>query len=707
MAGTYNINTYNSALYNAGRDEVGAIARSIIQAHTGPHIQAVVGSDPRLPANQSGISFISDFNIIEGTVRPPPTSFFFPDLRARLNVIQIGQEDLNTLLQAIQKFDMPAGVFPVAFLPDLGAILFGLVEEDLPAFIFGKLAELDLGARLQIVQEDLSGRILGIEAPNLPGTILGISSPILNAIIWAPLDLPAFLNPVSFDDLSGSIRGFQFKDVSGNILGIAAPNLAARIKGFSAAQKNLPSSMTARLEEVLPAIITASIPGPNDVTGIVENITGGFTNLPGFIRRVDSDAQNLLATIGKAISQNFDLVAKIDFLSALNLGGDLKVLPLGEFDKFLPALLQPVNPFDISASIESNQNLKNLSASIVSSFGTANLSGFIRVAETFVTAILTVSTYSTANLKSTIGNPTCAGGSASVLLSAIATAQQANDLSGFIQSFFEKDLGASINQKEIFHVLDTIDICFSPKRVRDVKFLTTDTIDVLFSPFQGLNLGAFIQSVLSNIDLSATITAQIPLPRVEPAINRITAAEIRPDRAFDIQEIRIQMEGQLLNYFYVNGTQDAFIQDANEQWRINVRGFRPIADGLFGEFASARICRLGRLENFNTLDAAMRACLAAVIGQEGENDLSAFVKGTGSINNLIANLSVSDVFDNLGAKLGTVFPIDLLATINGTDLGKKQLNALITPVVVDALNIPANIVGFGEEDLTSTITGIP
>ena len=53
---TYNRLTYNSALYNAARSEFGAIARSIISAHTGPHIQAVVGSD-------GGVTFVSDFTI--------------------------------------------------------------------------------------------------------------------------------------------------------------------------------------------------------------------------------------------------------------------------------------------------------------------------------------------------------------------------------------------------------------------------------------------------------------------------------------------------------------------------------------------------------------------------------------------------------------------------------------------------------------------
>lgn len=706
MAGNYNVNTYNSALYNAGRDELGAVARSIIQAHTGPHIQAVVGSDPRLPADQSGISFISDFNIREGTVRKPPTSFFFPDLRARVNAVQTRQVNLDAFLKAISKADMPAAAFPVAFIPDLIATIFGLIEKDLPASIIGELATLDLPAILQIVQEDLGGQILGIASPELGGRILGINAPNLGAIIWAPTDLPATLQTVQFNDLPGDIFAFRFSDMPASMFGLAAPILNARVKGFAAAENNLPGVLLSRDELGLPALVISSIPGPNDVTGSIGS-TGAYENLLSLIRRTSPADGDLKATIGISIGNTFDLPAEISFLSAIGLAATLTSLALGRNDKFLNATLQPVHAFDILANISSNENLKNLAASIFANFDTADLGGFIRAAETFVTALLTVSTYSTANLRATIGNPSCAGGSASVLLSAIATAQHANDLGGLIQSFIETDLGASINQNELFFAIDSINVKFSPKGIRTNTFLVTDTIGVTFSPFRGLNLGAFIQAVLSNIDLSATVTAEAPLPRVEPAVHRLTAAEIRPDRAFDTQEVRIQMEGELLNYFYVNGTDDAFIQDANENWRINVRGFRPIADGLFGEFGSARVCRLGNISSFKTLDEAMRACIAAVIGLQGERDLTASVSASGDTLFLPAQLSVSDIFSDLGSIVNRVFPVDITASITPDDLGILEIPAAILPSTPATASVGASIDGMAEIDLISTITGVP
>lgn len=701
---SYNRFLYNSALYNAGREEVGAVAKSLIQAHTGPHIQAVVGSDPSF--DESGISFISDFTITEGLVRKPPAAFYFPDLKALISAVRAGQDDLGAFLKAVRSLDLPANISPVAFIPDLGAAIFAFIEADLPASILGKLAELDLGARLQIVQEDLNGIILGIEAPNLGGRVLSIPAPTLGAIIWAPLDLPAFLAPVQRTDLPGDIFGFTFDDLTGSMLGIPAPTLSAQLKGFAAAESNLPGVLSSRLESLLPASISSVIPGPNDLVGSIQH-QGAFGNLIAFVRRASPDTSDLLATIGKSIGNVFDLPAEINFLSANVLPASIGAFALGRNDKFLKAALQPVHSLDILANISSNENLKDLPASIFSLFGTADLGAFLRAAETFVTAILTVSTYTTSDLRATIGRPDCAGGSASVLLSAMAAAQQAKDLKASILSFLESDLGAAINQKEVFYALDTIDVLFTPKADRPSTFLATDTINVSFSPFRGLNLGAFIQAVISNVDLPATITAQFPLPRVEPAVNTITAAELRPSRPFDTQEVRLQMEGQLLDYFYVHGTSDAFIREGSESWRINVRGFRPIADGLFGEFASARVCRLGNISKFGTLDEAIRSCIAAVIGLEGEANLPSSISASGGVVSIPASLSVSDVFSDLGSVVNRVFPFDLTAQITPDDLGITEIKAIVSPVVSSTSSFGASISGFGETDLGSSVTAVP
>ena len=678
MAGTYNRNTYNSALYNAGRDDRGAIIRSIIQAHTGPHIQAVVGADPRLPANQSGVSFITDFTIIEGTVRKPPLCYNFPDLKAVMRVMQVGTLDLDATIFAQRFFDMPACTYPVAFLPELRAFIFAFIEHDLGADIFGILAQLDLAAIIQIVQEDLGGFILGIEAPNLPGRIFSQLAPNLGAIIWSPLDLPASIIPVIFSDLPGAIFAFNFDDMPAKMLGIPAPKLFARIKGFASATADLPAVLFSRLEEFLGAQVTAQYPGPNDIIAAIAHDGGSdFNNMLALLRTRDADSVDLIATIGREFEVEFDLQARIDFLSSITLAASMGALPLGVYDRFLPGILQPVHSVGIPASIESNENLKNLSAAIFALSGTSDLPAFLRAAETFVTAILTVSTLNAYDLRATIGNPACAGGSANALLSAFANAQHAKDVGGFIQSFVENNLGATINLKEIFYAMDTISVVFSPRANRPVIFRSTDTIPVTFSPFRGLNLSAVITAGQPRIDLAATINALILLPRVDPSVGRMTAAELRPDREFDTQELRFQMEGELLDYFYVNGTDDAFISDGTKDWKINIRSFREIAVGLFGEFAAGRVCRLGGLTSYATLDEAVRNCIAVVIGQEGESDMSANIFVSGGTSTLPAILSASDTFGDMNALVNRVFPVELSAVIGVKSYDPVNLQGII------------------------------
>ena len=658
MAGTYNRNTYNSALYNAGRDDRGAIIRSIIQAHTGPHIQAVVGADPRLPANQFGISFISDFTIIEGVVRKPPLCYNFPDLKAVMRVMQTGSKNLPATIFAQRYFDMPACTYPVAFIPELRAFIFAYIEQDLGADIFGILAQLDLAAIIQIVQEDLGGFILGIEAPNLGGRVFSQLAPNLGAIIWSPLDLPAVITSVVFSDLPGTVFAFNFDDMPAQMLGIPAPKLFARIKGFASAQIDLPSVLFSRLEQALGAVITAGRIAGDELSAFLNSSKDSGDMLALLTAQFVND---LGATIRTEIE--FDLQARLNFLSAITLAASMTALPLGVYDRFLAGILQPVHAVSIPASIEANENLKNLSATIEALAGTSDLTAFLRASETFVTAILTISTLNAYDLRATIGNPACAGGSANAVLNAYANAQHAKDVGGFIQSFIEKNLGATINLKEIFYAMDTIGVTFSPRANRPVIFRTTDTIPVTFSPFRGLNLGAVITAGQPRIDLAATIQAIILLPRVDLSVSRMTAVELRPDREFDTQELRFQMEGELLDYFYVNGTDDAFIADGTKDWKINIRSFREIAVGLFGEFAAGRVCRLGGLTSYATLDEAVRNCIAVVIGQAGEADMGANLFASGGTSSLPALLSANDTFGDMNALVNRVFPVDLMASI--------------------------------------------
>jgi hypothetical protein len=217
--------------------------------------------------------------------------------------------------------------------------------------------------------------------------------------------------------------------------------------------------------------------------------------------------------------------------------------------------------------------------------------------------------------------------------------------------------------------MDTIDVVFNPFKFRfNTLFRATDTIPFSFSPFRGKDMGAFIFGELSGSDLPATLTTTFLQPKVTPNVNRITAADLRSGQDLNIREVRLTMEGTFLEYFYVNGTDQAFIRDAYENWVINVAAFQEIAEDLFGDFASSRVCRLGNISSYATLDEAIRACIDSVLGTDQLMSLGASITGTGGSSGLPANLNVlvpGGNIDDFTATINQVYADDFGASITG------------------------------------------
>jgi len=714
---TYNRFLYNSALWNAGREDAGPIARSIIQAHTGPHLQAVIGST-------AGVSLISDFIIEEGSVVKPPSSFKFPDLSSRVNAVFPGQVPylkknpfLPANIHAWGYGDMNACVFLVTKTPDLGGNIFGLFEATLAAFIEGSLGEKDLAASIfgaaadfpAIINELLEGSLFPF-APSIGGRMTGIASPTLRAMIHTPLDLIAYINPVHRGDLLGQIRGFQTAVLTGKMLGIPTPQVLGFIRGVDSGTLDLPTNMrispegAGELDADINPVFTGDtgfklgLPATISDTGTV-----GHTQLPTFIRGGVFAHSNLTAKI--STGGTGDLGAYIELFGADNLQAYIGSKLFDQSAKNLEASAQPVHPYNLSAVMTINENVAFLGASIAALRDTKDLGAFIRVSETFVTAVMNVSTMSASSLRAVIGRPDCTGGSGNSTLAASAYAQHVGDISAYIESWAEATLGAKINSGDLFHAIDSISVSWSPRAVRDAgEFLTCDTIPVTFSPFRGSNLGAFIQGTLTGEDLAATVTATFPLMSVVPAINRITSADIKDLDEFDLQEIRLQMEGELVEYFYVSGTEKTFAKDANADWKINIRSFRPIADNLFGEFAAARVCRLAELESFQTIDEAVRFCIQSVIGLTSRADMGAAITGIGQIHDLNALLQVNTTFHDLRGRIyPTSNPSSISAYVNGMN---AALMATIRPVNIPAVaSMSAAIAQLSANNLIGDITG--
>ena len=648
-----------------------------------------------------GLSFISDFILRQGDFKGPPSAYNFPDLSARIRGVRTSTGDLSTFIYAQQIKDLRARIYLVDHIPDLPARIFGLFQKDLAATIAGFLAQADLAARLQgTVFSDLLARITGHDAPTLRA-IIGTHSPAnLGAIIWAPEDLAAIIRGFMALDLPASITGLTFKNLPGRVLGIAAPSFRAVIRAIQSATDDLPSRLGPTLTS---PDLTASIFG--DFVGISATIQAIWqpVNLPAFLVPTFTSNSNLSARL--LGTTNLDLGATIAFFSAANLRASLSGFGLGVINRDLAGIIQSVRMSDLSAFINAVRGAKDLMATIEARRDRADLGAFIRVDEIFITTILNIITLGSKDLRATIGNPVCDGGSASINLRALAVVQHANNLAATIQSFLASNLGASINSPKIFCAFDTIDVFFTRRHTRPKRFRATDTLTISYSPFRGRTLGASIIATPPTRDLGASIAAAFPLLKVSPFVSRITAVDLASN-PLDITEIRLQMEGQLTEYIYVNGTDQSFIADANQQWRINIRSFEPIAANLFGDFAAARVCRLGRLTSFSNLDEAIRFCIAAVLGLSQQGNLGAYINSVGGYVGLPATISISDTFFDLGAFAGRVFPSDpLYGSINPTGQ-LNDLQGMILGTRSDNYSLPAYINQVSPSDLSATIIGV-
>ncbi len=636
----YNRFLYNTALYNAGREDVGAIAKSIISAHTGPHIQAVVGGT-------SGVTFISDFTIIHGLVKSPPNAYKFPDLSSFIRGVLTGTKDLGASIFGFSFLDLPASIFPSDRIPDLPANIFGLLEKDLGAIIEGLLNAGDLPAFIEAQPiAALTAIVNSFRAPNLLAEIFVNAPGNLGARIHAPLDLPAIIGAVSIGDLGAIMDIISAVDLPAIIFSQFGKDLNGFIRSVTSDTADLPATMLFNTD---PSLLATIVPVTNDVGGVLNPVYPG--------------------NLGAIINSTFFLQGIINSSPRSELEALLIPWPLERTYPLLAKIGVVGNQPNLGASISASGGLSDLGAVLLSSSGTADLGARLVTSETFVTAILTITTMASRTLKATIGNPSCRGGSANLNLSAFAQAQLKGDLGAFIEAFIEKDLGATINSPNIVYAMDTIEVLFSPSPVRfNTIFLSTDTIPISFTPFRGKDMGAFIFGEFAGVNLPAELTVVFLQPRVTPNLNRIKAADLRSGQELNIKELRLTMEGSFTDYFYVNGTDQAFIRDVNENWFINITAFQEIADDLFGDFAGSRVCRLGNLIPFTTLDEAVRACIDSVLGTNQQESIGATITGTGGNLRLDASLNVLAFGVNIGdfnAEINQVFADDFGASITG------------------------------------------
>ena len=666
-----------------------------------------MGESPYAPADTSGLAFISDFNIKEGTVRKPPAGYNFPDLSARINAVIASEQLLNAFLFAQAALDIAAAIFPSDHIPNLNARIFALLQSDLGAEIFGTLMYRDLLATIvtrAIYNSDLPAKVNPLYTRDIVASIGSHAPANLGAIIWSPADLHAIMGFIYHSDIPANIFAQQHRDLPARMLGIASPSFRASIRGQSSTYSNLPAATFGPPGD-LPASVTATYPGPNDFLGLITAL-GQSSNLRATITNLSPGKSNLPALLNGY--DQLDLAATIQFLGAYNLRGVVGTIPFGAKNAELAAFAHGLIPVDLGAMMTTNVNTAALNATISALHDKRDLGAFLRCAETFITTILTITTLSSRDLRAIIGKPECAGGTAIRELAAFAQVQHAANLRAFVESHYESNLAASINTRNIIHALDTINVRYTPtvdRKLANKIFRATDTIQIRYSPFRGQDLSAAISAIPAHAELSATIKAGFPLIRVTPAISRILSADIRGQNPLNIQEIRLQLEGSFLEFLYVNGTDQAFISDSNQTWSINVRSFKPIASNLFGDFAAARVCRVGALQSFESIDEAVRFCIAMVLGLQGQASVGASIVAHGQIAQLPATVRVSNRFKDLTARAGRVYPFDMEASINSTG-DKLNLTALIEGVSTTRTDLGASIAQVSDDSLSAIITAV-
>lgn len=300
-------------------------------------------------------------------------------------VYGIPPEDLSAFIHGWDIRDIPATIYGWAIkdLPgyigthppeNLQAILNIIEIRNLPASITGEWwhGQYDLSAEFYKIwmrgEKDLGAILSG----------------------WAELDLPAYISVVYFKDLIAIIQSSTVVDLPGTILPIAPKDLQGLIHGWDIRYLQAfingvygPYDLQAFLNVTPPKDLSAYICGykgiqiPFDLQGIVE---GWYTSdLPAYLNLVSpADLQAYLNVTGKSIDLGASIIPstilmkralQIPLLEHKDLGAFINFMCFGSAYKDLPGYLYVLHKLDLPAFIigwygGTADNLKDLGAYI-------------------------------------------------------------------------------------------------------------------------------------------------------------------------------------------------------------------------------------------------------------------------------------------------------------------------------------------------------
>lgn len=579
-------------------------------------------------------------------------------------------EDIKYIIKPVHKvvLDFPGSIHGWQQL-DLHANILMHPPKDLEASVFVKRTsyeDLDISIHAWHIK-DLQARLDRVFPFDLSATIDLIQ----------PVDLSAYLKVRYAVDLKGYLKGWCIKNLSGDINSIFANDLNVKIYGRDDMFKNLYFRIKGQAIEV-QSLLSATIRGfiGKDLNAIL--IATYLSNLSGYLFPVRP----------KDISANiygWDV-------------SDLQIILNGQR-----------GPWDLSASIFPNTNLRTLTATINSMAGTNILSNLPINIHSWETKNLTgsIDLIAAGNLRATLTpymyakNLRASIYPKMIRLSTvidIATMEH-RDLSAMINSFCVftgyKDLSASLYttyKSDLFAYIKALRYIYKPKilsasigyadtitevdkyeisfNVLESEMRTFDRYMIGFDTFGAVKyLSAYIKGIMRSSSLTATITAEAMDPydfgkvKTTEEVVHLTYAGI-----FETFEtVETSFKSLVKDYYYSSDGNFAWKTNRLDRWILEIKSFLPVNSSLKLKRRLHRETQLYNLKRFSDIDEAMRFAITYVT-EYPQSDLSTSIFGRGRYSFLGATINPRYVKEGGVSLSGTLMPV-VPTIIVGTEQG--------------------------------------
>jgi hypothetical protein len=588
---------------------------------------------------------------------------------------------------------------------NLGALFHGWQEGDLSSIIGTHLPR-DLTSFVRVLQREIS---------DMPGLIHGWQELDFEAEIGThlPRDLrfAAFVKQRAPADLPSLIHAWHARDLQGILGGVTFLGLTAFVEPIPAV--NLPAYLKVWPQKFLPASTYGW--GAKDLIGIINQIYA--YDLPATLIGVSDTFKNLRARLKGMGSEYSDLPAVLQSFHLGFLTGIIRATYLNDISAYLfPILPKDVRgiihawherflqgiiggglyPWNLTASISSTGEWSLLSAHIWPKRGTnissnlralahpwevrnmpayifgdeavflraylnplgyaSDLHASIRPKMIRLTTLVNIPTFSHLDLSAIINFP-CKKTGYSTLM-ALIYAKFKGDLGAYIRpiiyDYKPKLLGAKTGYTDAYLEIDKLNLHVN---VLPDEFFSIDKFKLVINLLDAKNiLAAYIKGILPASSLSAEITPlRLPTYTYDSLFkNRERVIHKTYDGVFrELEIVEMAFKSAVRDYYYSSDGDYAWKTNRFDRWILDIRSILPENTALKLKRRLHRATELYDLKRFASIDEAIKFAIAYVTEQPLSN-LSAFLNGRGSYNNLSAMLNsryIVSTKQSLGASI--------------------------------------------------------